>query len=511
MGARASARLSSSGVGAAPAGGAARRFSRTRPGHTEVVIALTLLGGVLRLATLNVSSLDLDESATVILVHRGFTGMLSHLVSSESAPPLYYILVWAWTKVFGAGAVGFRSFSALVGTLTIPVMYLAGRHISVRIGVWAAILTTVSPSMYFFSQEARCYALLLLFSAAAFVYWQRALEDPSRRHLTLWSGMSILALLSHYFAVFLFIPEGLVLAARLGWRRIWVAAGAVMLAGLALVPLAAAQRAEGKTNWIEGLSLSGRIGESVKMFTVGVYGPLVLYALVLAVLIVASALVLLWRRGDRRERAGAADAAIVAVCAAGLPLVLAVTHLIDVYDGRNVIAAWVPFAVLVAAGLGTARAPRPGVLLGGALCAISIAMVAAANLIGDYQRNDWRGVGDALGPTNGPRVIVGELHAAGPLSIYMGPVSSIPGRVPPVREVDFFAFRHLRTVGPPEAGVVPTSPPPGFRRASVTRRETFAISRFVAARPTVPARAALIRLSANPRIGATTAEIMLQR
>ena len=475
------------------------------------MIALTLLGGVLRFATLNVSSLDLDESATLILVHRDFAGMLSHLVSSESAPPLYYVLVWVWTKVFGAGAVGFRSFSALVGTLTIPVMYLAGRHISVRIGVWTAILTTVSPSMYLFSQEARCYALLLLFSAAAFVYWQRALEDPSRRHLALWSGMSILALLSHYFAVFLFIPEAIVLAARLGWRRIWAASGAVVLVGLALVPLAAAQRADGKTSWIEAVSLSGRIGESVKMFTVGVYGPVVLYALVVAVLIVACAVLLVWRYGDGRERAGAGDAAIIGVTAVGLPLALALTHLIDVYDGRNVIAFWIPFAVLAAAGFGTARAPRAGALLGGALCAISLAMIAAANLIGDYQRNDFRGVAHALGRSTGARVIVGELHAAGPLSIYVGPVSSIQARVPPVREVEFFAFRHLRTVGPPEAGVVPTSPPPGFRLAGVTRRETFAISRFVAARPTAPARAALIRLSANPKIGATTAEIMLQR
>lgn len=482
----------------------------TRPGPIEIVIALTLLGGVLRFATLNVSSIELDESATLILVHRGFGGMLSHLVSSESAPPLYYVLVWAWTKVFGAGAVGFRSFSALVGTLTIPVMYLAGRHISARVGMWAAILTTVSPSMYFFSQEARCYALLILFSAAAFVCWQRALEAPSRRHLALWSGMSILALLSHYFAVFLFIPEGTVLAARLGWRRMWMAAGAVMLVGLALAPLAAAQRADGKTNWIEGLSLSGRIGESVKMFTVGQYGPAVLYALAVAVLLVAGAAALLWRCGSGRERAGGADAAIIGVSAIALPLLPAVTHLVDVYDGRNVIAFWVPFAVFVAAGLGIARAPRAGALLGGTLCAISLAMIAAANLIGDYQRDDWRGVAHALGASGGARVIVGELHAAGPLSIYLGPVSTVPARLPPVREVDFFAFRHLRTIGPPEAGVVPTSPPPGFRLAGVSRRETFAISRFIAPRPTAPSRALLTNLSVNRKIEQTTAETTLQ-
>ena len=477
----------------------------------QLVIALTVLGGALRFATLNVSSIELDESATLILVHRGFGGMLSHLTSSESAPPLYYILVWAWTKVFGAGAVGFRSFSALIGTLTIPVMYAAGREISPRTGAWAALLTTVSPSMYFFSQEARAYALLILFCAAAFVYWQRTLKQPSARNLAMWSAMSILALLTHYFAAFLFIPETLVLALRLSPRRVLAPAAAVALVGLALVPLAASQRADGKTNWIEDLTLPRRVAESMKMFTVGVYGPLVLEALVLALLISAAAVVLVWRRGDARERAGARDAAIVAGIALALPLLLAATHLVDVYDGRNVLAFWVPFALLVAAGLGAARAPRAGALLGGALCAICLAMIVAANAIGDYQRDNWRGIGRALAKPPRARLILAEPHSVGPLSIYMGPLSTVSAHVPRVAEVDFIALRHLRTVGPPQAAVVPTSPPPGFRLAGVTRRETFAISRFTAPRPTAPALASLIALSVNRALGQTTAETILQR
>ena len=100
----------------------------------------------------------------MILVHRGLSGMLSHLSSSESTPPLYYVLVWAWTKVFGAGPIGFRSLSALAGTLTIPVMYAAGREISPRVGLWAAALAAFNPAMFYYSQEARAYALLILFA-----------------------------------------------------------------------------------------------------------------------------------------------------------------------------------------------------------------------------------------------------------------------------------------------------------------------------------------------------------
>jgi mannosyltransferase len=482
-----------------------------RPSPTELVIALTVIGAVLRFATLNVSSIELDESATLILVHRGLTGMLSHLAKSESAPPLYYILVWAWTKIFGAGAVGFRSFSALVGTLTIPVMYAAGRRISARVGLWAAALATVSPSMYFFSQEARCYALMVLFSAAAFVAWQRALQEPGRRRLALWAGISMLAILTHYFAAFLFIPEAIVLATRVGWRRVWAPAGAVALVGLALVPLAVSQRADNKTKWIEELSLPRRIAESLKLFTVGAYGPLVLFALVLAVLIAAAAVVLLLRRGSEPEREGAWDAAIVASVAIVLPLVLAMTHLVDVYDGRNMLAVWVPFAVLVAAGLGSARAGRGGALLGGALCAIFLAMIVAANLIPAYRRDDWRGIAHAIPRPAAPRIIVADQYAAFPLSIYMGPLRSISGRLPSIREVDFVALRHLRTVGPPQAPGVPISPPAGFRLAGITKTETFAISRFVAVTARKPTVGSLTRMSRQAQPVALNAEVILQR
>ncbi len=477
-----------------------------RPSVTQLVIALTLLGGVLRFATLNVSSVELDESATLLLVHRGLGGMLSHLSQSESTPPLYYVLVWAWTKVFGAGPVGFRSMSALVGTITIPVMYLAGREISTRVGVWAALLTTLSPSMFFFSQQARAYGLLVLLSAAAFVAWQRALRDPGARRLALWSALSALAILAHYFAAFLFIAEAAMLIARLGWRRVLLPIGAVVIVGLALAPLAIAQRNEGKSNWIEQQSLPRRIAESMKIFTVGAYGPLVLFALVLAIVLVGCAIVLVARRGSASEQRGARDAAIVAAGAIVLPLLLAATHLVDVYDGRNMLAFFVPFTVVVAAGLGAARAPRAGALVGGVLCAIYVAMIVSANAIPDYQRDNWRGVAHSLGKPTTSRLIVAEAFSASPLSIYMGKLSDAAASVPPVREVDFVALRHLRTVGPPQAAVVPTSPPAGFRLAGVTRSESFAISRFVASSAVAPKASELAELS---RIGDT--EPILQR
>jgi mannosyltransferase len=467
----------------------------------QIVIALTVLTAVLRFSTLNVQSIWLDESATMILVRRGFTGMLSHLAASESAPPLYYIMVWGWTKVFGVGALGFRSFSALAGTLTVPVMYLAGRRVSPRVGLWAAALTAFNPAMYYYSQEARNYALFVLFSAVAFVLWWQALENPNGRRLALWAGASILALLTHYFAVFLFVPETLLLARRLDWRRLLLPVGAVVIVGIALLPLAASQRGNGKkSEWIEETALVSRIAETAKQFFVGVYGPLEILTALIAGLLAAATLLLVLRRTDARERRAARDVSIVAAVAVGLPLLAAATHVIDVFDGRNVIAAWVPLAVLLAIGLGAERARRAGLLIGSCLCVLSLGVIVAINLIPGYQRDNWRGAASALSsPPSSDRVIVGELYSSLPLSIYLRDARADTGSVVDTRELDFITLRTRRTGHSPEPPAVVTATGlPGFHPGGVRKTESYAVSRFVASRPIKVQVALLRRLSHEP-------------
>jgi mannosyltransferase len=481
-------------------------------GPTELVLGLTVLGAILRFATLDVQSIWSDEAATIVLVHRGLGGLLSHISSSETTPPLYFVLVWAWTKVFGTGVFAYRSLSALAGTVTIPVVYLAGRWISPRVGVWAAALTTVNPAMYYYSQETRSYALLILFSAAALVFWQRALSAPGVGRLAGWAGMSMLALLTHYFAVFLFIPQAAVLIHRLGWRRVLPFAGAVGLVGLALVPLAHSQTAHvlagshGSASWIEEVPLLSRFAQVPKQFLVGLYSPEEILSTLLVGLLAAAALVLLIRRGERRELRLARDLATMAAVALLMPAVLSVTHLEDVFNGRNVMATWVPWVVVLACGLGAARAGRAGALLGAAICALSLLVIAGVNLIPGYQREDWRGVARALQSPAATRVIVAPELGAAPLFIYMPTNENLVTPTIATHEVDFVALSTPHTGHPPLPPVVPRSPPPGFRLVSVRRSEAFAVSRFRATRSVTVSVHSLRRLDREPK-----AEVFLQR
>ena len=159
----------------------------TRERSLWLLAGIVIIGAAIRFSTLDQQSFWLDEATTWGIVSHGVGHVLSTVPKTESTPPLYYVLVWLWSRVFGAGDVGLRSFSALCGTLTIPVMWAAGRRLaSERIGLVAALVTAVNPLLFWYSQEARTYALLVLLSALSLLAFLRALEQPSTGRLVWW-------------------------------------------------------------------------------------------------------------------------------------------------------------------------------------------------------------------------------------------------------------------------------------------------------------------------------------
>ena len=190
--------------------------------NREMVVLAGIIAAavIVRFATLGHQSYDHDEAVTAWRVLRGgLGGTLNAVANSERSPPLYYLLAWVWAQLFGTGEVGLRSLSAVIGVLTVPAAYLAARELaSGRAGLIAAALVAFNPYLVWYSQEARSYALLVLFVAWGLYFFARCLKDPSRRNLGLWAAASALALCSHYFAAFPVAAEGLWLVVR-GWPR----------------------------------------------------------------------------------------------------------------------------------------------------------------------------------------------------------------------------------------------------------------------------------------------------
>ena len=173
--------------------------------------ALTLLAAALRFATLDLQSFWYDEAFTPVhVLHDGLGATLRAVVHHENTPPLWYLLAWADARLFGDGALALRLPSALAGIVTVPVVWAIGQQLAGRrAALVAAAIVAVNPLFVWYSQEARAYGLFVLMSALAMLCFVRALDDPRAGRLAAFALAGALALLTHYFAVFLLVPMAL--------------------------------------------------------------------------------------------------------------------------------------------------------------------------------------------------------------------------------------------------------------------------------------------------------------
>jgi mannosyltransferase len=454
--------------------------------HSTVLWALaglTALGVTVRFATLGVQSYHHDEVITAARVIPGeFEHMLRQVKGSESNPPLYYVLAWAWAKVFGTGEIGLRSLSALFGAATVPVAYLIGRELaSNRAGLIAAAIVAVNPMLIWYSQEARSYAVLVFFGALALLFFVRALHSWLGRDLALWALASALALCSHYFAVFAVAIEAvwLLLAMRPMWRLVLPAVGAVVAVGLALLPLISAQVNPTHIGWIDHSALSLRLFEAGVSFLAGETGHVIAepprerYALIPVVLI-GVALLLVALRGSPREKRGALLGLVVGL---GIVLLASVVALAgkDYIVERNLLPALVPLAIVVAVGFAARGARRLGLVCAVVLCVYWLAYDVYVARTPNLQRPDFRDLAEQLGPPRRPRAIVTWKLAADPIRFYLnGPSRRAYRGVLPVREID--------VVSKPVVARKPVGLPPGFRPVERRRLERLTLIRYVSPR-----------------------------
>jgi hypothetical protein len=456
--------------------------------------ALVAVGAALRVPTLDAKGFWGDEISTVLLVHRSYGDMLGQVARLESTPPLYYSLAWLWAKPFGTSEVGLRSLSALLGVATIPLVHGAARElVSRRAALVAAALVAVSPVLVWYSGEARSYALLVFLGAASLWGFGRALRTSSGAALALWAASSALAILAHYFAVFLVAPEALLLVRRrTGRRRAIVAAACVAAAAAGALPLALDQASYGHAAWIANSSFAGRLAALPGDLTVGFDAQPRIVLDALAAIAVAVGARLAWTRAVGVDRSGVAIAGGVTLAAVALPLALALVG-VDYLVGRNALAAAVPLAVVL--GVGFAMPGRAARLSLAAVVAVSVAIAVAGVGEPKFHSEDWRSAAHELGRSDVRRAIVATPGQAGrkPLEYYLGAARLAWGRRVAVGEVDVVAMPRQgeSRVARADLARLLRLRLPGFRRVRTSLEPRFALLAYRALRPEEITRAML--------------------
>jgi mannosyltransferase len=480
-------------------------FAWGRRAERILLAGAVVLAAALRFAALDARGWWRDEAVTVRLLRLPFDELLRTIPDSEGTPPLYYVLAWGWTRLFGDSEAGLRSFSALVGTVTVVVVYLAGRElVSKRTGIVAAYFTAASPLLVWHAQDARAYSLLVLLGGLSFLFFVRLVRTPAPPNALGFAIASALSLATHYFAVFLVVPEAVwLLAARRTRRLAVLPVVAIAVVGAALVPLVLAQR--GNVRWISEVPRYRRLIELVQEFLVGPQAPWERPTTVLAGLLAAAALLLVPRRVDRQERIALRPAMVVGLAALALPLLLVLAGL-DYVLGRNLIVAWIPLAIVAAAGLTARRAGPEGIVVAAALVALGIGTVIGSAESPKFGAEDWRGAARALGPppVGGRAIVLWPDAGLEPFRLYRPDAVPLPDDGRAVSEVVVATFGQrrrdddlLRALAPPE----------GLFRESARRDEPyFTLVRYTADHPVVATVDVLVPSAPGAPRGAVLAE-----
>ncbi len=465
--------------------------------------ALTILAAALRLSTLDLQSFWYDEAFTPVhVLHASLWATLRAVVHTENTPPLWYVIAWADARVLGTGEVALRLPSALAGIATVPVAWAIGAELTGRrsTAIAAAALVAVNPLLVWYSQEARAYALFVLLAAVAMLCFLHALRTPTRGWMAAFALSGSLALLSHYFAVFLLIPMViwlLVSRDRARRRTALGAVGALALVGVALLPLISAQGGHG-TQWIGEWALSSRLQAIPQYYLTDYYGSSLGHGieLLVALPILAGLGFGLWRVLTPREEHGALIALAVAAGGVLIPIALIAVGA-DYLAPRNLVAAMIPVTALIAVVVVSQRAGLAGIALAATIAVAFLAISVDVNLSPRLQRGNWRGLARVLGGREsaraagaagaGERAITTVELGAAPLEYYMPPLGNLaPGRTITVSEIDEVGYAPLRaSAGEP--------PAPGFRLRDRVDVDGLIAYRFVSPVPRTVSEAALRR------------------
>ncbi len=238
------------------------RWGRVR--FWGALVGIVVVAGFLRFWRVGGQAYWTDEAYTIGRIKGTFDYLLLRL-ADQGFPPGWYVLLRGWClwveKVTGDGALAFspastRGLTALLGTLTVPGMYLLGRAFFDKRGaLLVALLAAVNPFLIYYSRDIKMYGALLCFcvwNAAFFFRWMETQKHWVYAPLFAITGVLMTATQS--MAWMLVVLELLFLLTR---RKLKPLDGPLWMAGVSVMALIPIYWYSGRTIYLERLTERG--------------------------------------------------------------------------------------------------------------------------------------------------------------------------------------------------------------------------------------------------------------
>jgi mannosyltransferase len=169
-----------------------------------IVLFLVILNIVLKSLFLGSQEIDIDEPFSIYNAQGSIKDILL-LMPGENNPPLFFIVLHYWIKLFGINPVSVRFLPMIFSSLTVIFIYLTGsRFFNIVVAITASILFSFSNLNMFHAHDTRVYSLFVLLATASMYQFLVFIETKKSRPLVVFTILNILLGYAHFFGFFIF-------------------------------------------------------------------------------------------------------------------------------------------------------------------------------------------------------------------------------------------------------------------------------------------------------------------
>jgi len=191
----------------------AERRATTDGGERIGLLLLILAAFAWRLAGLTQQSLWRDEVDVIWLALRPLRETISMFVSPAQNGPLYFLLMRPWFALAGTSEYALRYTSALISLLAIGLIWQVARRLLPGNGrlnlantpLLAALLLALHPYQFWYSQEGKMYALVVVLTLASTWAWLEAMRLGSGRRWLIYLIVTSFCIYTHLLSA-LIVP-----------------------------------------------------------------------------------------------------------------------------------------------------------------------------------------------------------------------------------------------------------------------------------------------------------------
>ena len=208
--------------------------------HPYIIFGLlAILAHVgVKLYFLNEYELQGDEACSVFLAQQSLTELFRTL-NGEANPPLYYILLHFWIKLFGIAPLAVKLLNIIISFGTAAMIVAIGKRINnFGFTLFASLAFLFSNLHFEFSQEIRAFQLVLFCTVCSYYFFISYFETRNNWYL-IGVGLTILALpYTHYNAALVPIVQGFssLFFIRSQWKLVWKLWMVYLFAGVCFLP-----------------------------------------------------------------------------------------------------------------------------------------------------------------------------------------------------------------------------------------------------------------------------------